>query len=518
MELIREIKKYPGGAPKPRLKDIEELESKFTKYVFYKKERKTTHVITTCCHQDTYIENMPRLLTPELRKFLLFRVHNGPTVCPLCGAEATAKAMGKVSGHLYEGFTFTFLTQRKGTLYSMNGYACRKGLDRYPSIRINQTVKYEVGNVTETWYRYPDWGTTSTGPLKYTQWDFVKKPHKCDELYVIGTDVLKKTPFKYIPFNYKWDEINRQLTLAAFYPRQVEMLFKVGAEEIIYEMIYCRRKNAAIFNWNTDDPKKIWRIGKDLVREYLFDNQIHTWCLREYKKWQKRDKRITIQDISKYSYRLRDIEKLPIKVDVFKTLRYLEKVESAYWYKDYIEMAVLCRRDLDVERVLYPKDLRRAHDELIEEANLARERLKAEQEEKTLAKMWETLSKRSEKYNFAYRGYFARVALSGTEIREEGRALSHCVAGYVERHIANKLTILFIRKIDDPNTPLYTVEIGTGGVIMQAHGYRNEADGRLSPIKAIPWFFTEWKYWYNHGSKRDKDGRPIIKTNRRKAA
>ena len=31
MELIREIKKYPGGAPKPRLKDIEELESKFTK-------------------------------------------------------------------------------------------------------------------------------------------------------------------------------------------------------------------------------------------------------------------------------------------------------------------------------------------------------------------------------------------------------------------------------------------------------------------------------------------------------
>ena len=520
MELIREKKKYPGGAPKPRLKDIEELESKFTKYVFYKKERKTTHVITTCCHQDTYIENMPRLLTPSLNLFLNWKKHNVETVCPLCGATVTAKAMGKVSDNLYEGFYYTFLTQRKGILYSIHGYAGRSGLQKDIHTFVDQVIKYEPGRVRE----HISWSWSGkTYETMYTKWDNKNLPHKFCEVHIIGKDILEKTMFKYIPFCWEWESIGRQLTLAAFYPKQVEMLLKLGLDSFVWEMLFMRRKNAAIFNWDAEDPKKAWKIPKPLLKEFMASRENGPWMLRDLLKWQKVDKRFTFDDIRQYGGRLDMIKKLPIKVDAYETIKYLSKQaaehENITWlYRDYINMAIELERDVTVPRVRYPRDLHAAHDELVEETNLRRKRMAEAKEKALLEKAWENLAERSKKFNFSDNGYFIRVALSGEEVREEGKALCHCVGGYAERHLAGALTILFIRDINAPDVPLYTVEVSTDGDIIQAHGYKNERDGQPSPKKTIPWFFEEWEYWYRHGSKRDANGNPKIKKNRRKAA
>ena len=58
------------------------------------------------------------------------------------------------------------------------------------------------------------------------------------------------------------------------------------------------------------------------------------------------------------------------------------------------------------------------------------------------------------------------------DIQSEGRLLVHCVGSYVQRVINGQTTILFMRKKDEPDTPLVTVEVYDGR-IHQARGKYN---------------------------------------------
>jgi len=61
------------------------------------------------------------------------------------------------------------------------------------------------------------------------------------------------------------------------------------------------------------------------------------------------------------------------------------------------------------------------------------------------------------------------------EIIDEGRRLCHCVGGYARRHAEGILHILFLRRISNPETPYYTMEVSTKGKIVQCRGYKNNA-------------------------------------------
>lgn len=56
-------------------------------------------------------------------------------------------------------------------------------------------------------------------------------------------------------------------------------------------------------------------------------------------------------------------------------------------------------------------------------------------------------------------GYIIRPPKSEQELVEEGNVLHHCVASYRDKIIDEKAIVLFCRKIDDPDTPLYTIEL-----------------------------------------------------------
>ena len=76
---------------------------------------------------------------------------------------------------------------------------------------------------------------------------------------------------------------------------------------------------------------------------------------------------------------------------------------------------------------------------------------------------------------FSADGLLIRQPHSLKEIEDEGRILSHCVGGYAERHAMGKLSIMFLRKVSEPNKPYYTVEVSQYGGIVQCRGYRNNA-------------------------------------------
>lgn len=60
-----------------------------------------------------------------------------------------------------------------------------------------------------------------------------------------------------------------------------------------------------------------------------------------------------------------------------------------------------------------------------------------------------------------------------SDIAYEGKALSHCVGGYAERHATGKLTIMFLRRKSAPDEPYYTIEVSNDYKIAQCRGYKN---------------------------------------------
>lgn len=73
-----------------------------------------------------------------------------------------------------------------------------------------------------------------------------------------------------------------------------------------------------------------------------------------------------------------------------------------------------------------------------------------------------------------------RLPLSIREIISEGAKLNHCVASYADRHREGALNILFLRRISDPDTPYYTVEVRENE-IQQCRGRKNNGDNNPKP-------------------------------------
>lgn len=70
-------------------------------------------------------------------------------------------------------------------------------------------------------------------------------------------------------------------------------------------------------------------------------------------------------------------------------------------------------------------------------------------------------------------GYMTIAPKSPTDLSKEGHDLCHCVKGYIPRVSKGQTNIMFIRKIADPETCFFTVEVSNEGCIEQVHGLRN---------------------------------------------
>jgi hypothetical protein len=194
---------------------------------------------------------------------------------------------------------------------------------------------------------------------------------------------------------------------------------------------------------------------------------------------------------------------------------------------DYLNMAETLKYDLTRKDVAMPKDLQERHDAAAETTRYMRVQLNREKHRKYNEKL-------RKMYAFEYEDLCIVVPESVEEIVEEGRTLQHCVAGYAARHFNGQLHILFLRHRRKPGVPFVTIEINPRKNakdevrIQQIHGYRNE--GYLKPQediarknKARPetkykWFLDIWKEWVKNGSRRDKDGKPVMINEKEKTA
>ena len=108
------------------------------------------------------------------------------------------------------------------------------------------------------------------------------------------------------------------------------------------------------------------------------------------------------------------------------------------------------------------------------------------------------------------------VPASAEEIVQEGKTLHHCVGGYAARHINGQTTILFLRRARRPERSFLTIELyeDRGRVLIrQIHGYKNEGYGNKrgrDKEEEYAWFLGPWLDWINSGSRRDRNGKPVL--------
>ena len=134
--------------------------------------------------------------------------------------------------------------------------------------------------------------------------------------------------------------------------------------------------------------------------------------------------------------------------------------------------------------MIYPKNFGQAHDSVMEQYEEAKDSVQLEAfktAEATITGMTEP---------FVLGNLMIRPAASPSELQKESKALNHCVRTYVDRVASGKTSILFIRKVEEPDTPWFTLELDCSGRVVQCRGDHN----RTYP-EEVGAFIDKWMKW-----------------------
>lgn len=557
----KELEQFPGLS-RAELDAVNDL---YKPYVFYKTKGAGREFWTSCCHvKQRYLgEDRTRTMTQEIRA-ALWSEHNDRIFCPFCGRSAELKCVGKIGRGVlleeYQPVVFLHVAKDGQTIWAQ-GYWSRKQYVKENTDTLCAEPLYMPTMV----YRFRPgeavyWEKWNSGWVRETKC-FGAEPFRRDGLYsavedysVIGLERLKESFLKYIdvpaamksvnPWNTdysKTDVLMRFLHLAAQYPQQTEMLLKMGLVDIVKDWVWRRKKNKAVLRWNETDPRKAFRLNGAELKEWIGSGG-HTKTLVMRKILQKHHVQTSISEAEQISLELNRDEKNLREIftraeqwhENGKTvLRYLQRftggchVGGGYRplgmvlqiWKDYLDAAEENGVELWKKKNLLPEDLWTAHDE---ETKKQRERREAEQKKAAMEKkkrdraVWEKRTEEvREKYALEMDGLVIVAPECEQDILDEGKALCHCVGGYARRHRDGTTTILFLRQAEAPQEAFLTIEMN-GNTLVQIHGYRNEglhtAHGRFAPDPKEVYkdWLERWIKWLKAGSKRRKDGTPIL--------
>ena len=528
----------------PTKKEIDEINSWYPPYIFYKTVKNGRKVATSCCGRREVIRPALKRAQPAAFWALMRARHNEEVVCPFCGRMVKVKCAGRTRDSFRDPDyrPVVFLREDNGGIMALAAWAMKRYLpgaeQRGPEFHIVAAYRFRPGRVDFTEYY---WGrerhVTFQGDYKPSK-QRVKEPFRdgygCMFSYpsyrVIGLDAVGKSAFRYCGYErFKGDNspwhgyLMGFLAACCFWPRDVEMLLKSGEWDIVHDLVVRGVKNADVYRWGAADVKRAFGLDGQELRAFAAERyDLH--LLKIYKRL-RRDGyqhsfalareiremvRGGIKNVWDFMRRCRSVGQEPARIVRWLSrdppcARYAIPREDRYrLWKDYIDFCTELGYDLTDETVALPKDFMRRHDEA---AAAVTEKHRIEQEKRDAEKeraFAETLKNRSLKYDFSMDGLFIRVARSREEIVNEGNALKHCVGGYAGRHVEGKTTILFLREAERPDQPLVTVEMD-GNRMVQAHGYKNDI-GAQSPLVTYKAFFDAWRDWLKRGSPRDEDG------------
>ena len=161
-------------------------------------------------------------------------------------------------------------------------------------------------------------------------------------------------------------------------------------------------------------------------------------------------------------------------------------------YDDYVAMCKKLMKKMDDEMVFRPRELKRRHDEAVEEIRAREAEIQAEEYSKKYKEAEAVLREIKAKYEWQNDEFIVKVPERIVDVVKEGRALHHCVGNtdrYFDRIKQHETYICFLRKTEAPDEPFYTLEVEPCGTIRQHRGFLDEEP----EIETIKPFLRLWQ-------------------------
>lgn len=316
--------------------------------------------------------------------------------------------------------------------------------------------------------------------------------------YSCAYEYMQETGSSYPP------DLTRYLELYVKYPVLTEKLFKEGFANLLTDKIN-GHLSMQIVNFRKKTVSEAFGVPRSAVKELKGCNRTRL----ADKQFIIRHKLRNPDDIEfirqHYGYRTSEINYLTKRMTVHKLRTYLssqQREDACYSfigdYYDYLHECEKLKLDLSRKFILFPEDLRKAH----EETSRAIRELKAQKEAEAIAERDRAFAVKlkalEKKYSFSADGLFIRPAKGAGELIKEGASLNHCVATYSDKYLNGQTIILFIRKESAPDESYYTMELSPQSeTVIQCRGLRN--CGKTPEIEE---FLRKWDEWRNKKNKK----------------
>lgn len=441
-------------------------------------------------------------------KYVTNVAHNTKTHCPKCGASAEYKANHYGRKKLTEYFRVLLFTHRGKTVYgtlfeiiadfsSFGRPVLSRWLSALYVFKENEQhyYKHHAGWLygEEHWTEQKK--VNLPAPPRGSFW----YPSKFDktELYMDNLEnVFKKSCLKY---HYDRDffegyEISaygmvRYISATLRY-QAIELLRKAGFERLVVSYIAGHRyKNALYIRGKT--LKSILRLPKRWHKK-VRDMELDLAELRTFQNLSEPLKEACniafLQKYDRAGYYREDIERfVPFEKAVLYTASQNAEMVT---YRDYLECAYLLGEELNRNHNLYPKNLLQEHDRVTAMREVQGKGLQTG--------MQRTVEMCKEEFPEYRKGsLLIRIAESQQELNKESRVLTHCVKTYGEKMAKGKTYIFLIRKIEDSDTPYYTLELSPEKKMLQCQGEHN-----CSMTDEVKAFVDEWLKEINKKSRK----------------
>lgn len=469
-EKMREIK----ALPKDFDEWIDHTALVHSRYIYYQyNRRKWMDGYCTYCHSDVKVSGAKHRMTGY---------------CPNCGTKVTFLAEGK-SKNIFDTAQAAYFqkTANGFVVRYFSVYKSYRGDYRQPKLKYSELARHFYENEMQ----YYEWRQfLTTGKTRWCE-GWQAYTYEIPAVYTKNLNrVLADTKYQYcalqefaqreegVPvyvLNYLWQYIRHPF---------LEYMVKIKLYRMTEDMIgpYF---NYYLYNLNEGEQRLHHVLGvekKDMP--YLQEIDMSLYQLGVFQKLKKLGQclppKIFLQFCEDYSCCMDDVLAI-LKYTTFdKADRYIQnflpegkdrKLIVHIWL-DYLHFSEELGRDMKDRSVLFPADLINAHDKASAEVQKQRD---AEEKRKLVAqnRISKKLFRRYHAKYFWTDGTYSVIPPKELfDIKEEGRTLHHCVGTYIPKVLEGSSIILFVRKNNALDKPLYTMEI-VNGEIRQCRGYRN---------------------------------------------
>ena len=427
-------------------------------------------------------------------------------ICPCCGAESTILSAGRGRKKYRETFRIIIYVSSGRTVWASYWWIdadfepfgqpklsrCLKGIYRMDAEKQDYfKCDYNYWTGKEEWSRVEK--VRIPGVPRGFYYSYWMKEPAYNNLYVYpynlskafkGTDAKYLTTGKQLSLLEGPTEFHRYLALGLKY-KSIELLMKSGFENLAIGKI--RDYGSKAFNIRGDNLRKILRLPDRWIRKLRPMNPTN----RELEVFQlltEKEKEVItkpmIKDILHYYRSGYYSDSMTVKlinyrstIEVYtpflKWLKYIVSQETAKEekkygsnihgdYLDYITTAEKLGMDITRKKILFPPDLKAAHDQVMEQ-------YKAEENKIRDA----AITMNARRIDYQTENLMIIPALTQEQLNQESAKLCHCVKTYGPKLEKGECWIFFIRHTGSPDEPFYTMETGIDGRLVQCRGLHN---------------------------------------------